>query len=115
VLGVVDVLSRVPAHGSLTRSQLRFRVVGTVIGLGEQVVLDPVGQPAHPDADQPKPAGEVDALEQRLCRGGEDAGAVRRPAQGARAGVRLEVVVAHLERHRPAGQPVLAQPRRHGS
>ena len=64
VLGVVDVLARVPAHRALPEARLGFRLfeIVLVVGLGEEVVLDPVGESADTDPEQTQAAGEVDAV-----------------------------------------------------
>src|SRR4051812_15053630 len=57
-------------------------------------------------AEQPHARRRVDVIEQLLGGAGDDRSGVDRGGQGHRAGDRAEVVEAHLDRDRPAAEPV---------
>ena len=112
-LGVHDVHARAPRSCAAAARGLDLgELAGPPrLGLAEQVLLDPVGQPGDADAEQPDAAGGVEVGEQRRGRAGRSCAVLsvgeverRRPAQ------RGEVVQPHLDRDRAPGQAVLAQP-----
>ena len=83
----------------------------SVLVVGEQVLLDPVGQPGDADAEQPHAAGGVE-----LGRAGSGPAGRRRAASSVGAGSVVDRVCVVkscsriLTRHRAARQPCLAQP-----
>ena len=78
--------------------------------LAEKVVLRPVGQAAHADADEAKAATHVDVSEQLPCDADHDPRVVGRCRQGRRASQGREVVQPDLHRDRATRKPRGSKP-----
>ncbi len=78
--------------------------------LGEEVLLREVGQPAHPDPQQPHAARGVHGLQQPCGGLPYDRGVVGGAAERLGAGQRREVVAPDLDHDRTSGAPGGPQP-----
>ena len=93
-------------RGGFGQRDLDVLLVGR---LAEEVLLDPVGQPGHPDPQQPDAAGGVEVGEQRAGDPADRGAVVGGAGQRARAAQGGEVVQPDLDRDRPPREAVLAQ------